>query len=190
MLQDFRERGLHGDSPIIIERATALRALLDQPEKSPEDQKALDDGVWQLWQLTPAQEAAADRALAEQQKRIASEAEAKALATRDHANWQRAEREWLARGGKRIEELLVTTPLVDLKWVVALVEAGGVVPRAQEVPDAAKITPERSWRIALWLGGIAVLVLSYPWLDWWHPDRNGAQLCHPHPPPPPPSPTL
>ena len=51
----------------------------------------------------------------------------------------------------------------------------------QNVPPAAFITKRNLWRLKLWgkanfKGSLGVLVLSYPWLDWFHPDRLGAQL--------------
>ena len=43
------------------------------------------------------------------------------------------------------------------------------------------ITERNVWRLKLWNKSkpkyaLGVLVLSYPWLDWFHPDRLGAQL--------------
>ena len=51
----------------------------------------------------------------------------------------------------------------------------------QNVPPAAFITTHNLWRLKLWgkftyKWALGVLVLSYPWLDWFHPDRLGAQL--------------
>ena len=51
----------------------------------------------------------------------------------------------------------------------------------QNVPPAAFITTQNVWRLKLWNKArpkyaLGVLVLSYPWLDWFHPDRLGAQL--------------
>ena len=51
----------------------------------------------------------------------------------------------------------------------------------QNVPPAAFITARNLWRVKLWAkarskASLGVLVLSYPWLDWFHPDRLGAQL--------------
>ena len=51
----------------------------------------------------------------------------------------------------------------------------------QNVPPAAFITKRNLWRLKLWgkaklKASLGVLVLSYPWLDWFHPDRLGAQL--------------
>ena len=49
------------------------------------------------------------------------------------------------------------------------------------MPPAAFITTQNVWRLKLWNKArpkyaLGVLVLSYPWLDWFHPDRLGAQL--------------
>ena len=77
--------------------------------------------------------------------------------------------------------MLEHTPLIDLEYLVLLAQHGGVVPRAQDIPVSALITPANSWRIKLWgktrrKYSLGVLVLSYPWLDAWHPDRLGAQI--------------
>lgn len=97
---------------------------------------------------------------------------------------------------QKYTELLQHTPLIDLGYVIRLVEGGGVAPRRQDVPDSALITESTQWRIWNNFQGMfdegdagtswnrdfesspmeGVLVLSYPWLDWWHPDRCGAQL--------------
>ena len=52
------------------------------------------------------------------------------------------------------------------------------MPRGQEVPQAALITIDEAWRLRLWpfIDSLAVLVLSYPWLDYFHPDVCGSQL--------------
>ena len=56
--------------------------------------------------------------------------------------------------------------LIDLRYVVPLIEAGGVMPRWQDLPKSARITVHNLWRLnTMVLGGgaLAVLVLSYPW---------------------------
>ena len=81
-------------------------------------------------------------------------------------------------GGTSFEQLLETMDLVDARYLVALGEAGGVVPRWQELPQEARITPARLWWLRgwTWTFTLPVLVLSYPWLDREHPDRLGEQL--------------
>ena len=92
---------------------------------------------------------------------------------------------WLLWGGRGIDSLLQHTSLMDLEYVVRLIELGGVLPRWQDVPEIARIGPHNVWRLKLCTGlrngrdgltSAAVLVLSYPWLDWWHPDKAGSQL--------------
>ena len=89
---------------------------------------------------------------------------------------------WARWHGGAIEPLLEHTPLIDLEYLVALAEGGGVMPCGrQNVPPAAFITKHNLWRLKLWgkaksKASLGVLVLSYPWLDWFHPDRLGAQL--------------
>ena len=57
-------------------------------------------------------------------------------------------------------------------------EAGGVVPRWQDVPAAARINAANVWRLRCFENecGVPILVLSYPWLDRHHPDKHGAML--------------
>eukprot|EP00966_Prymnesium_polylepis_P284355 6568968-Prymnesium_polylepis.1 len=88
---------------------------------------------------------------------------------------------WDDLAGNVIEELLEHTPLIDLEYIVTLAQAGGVMPCGlQNVPSAALIKKHNLWRLQLWgkkrLNNLPVLVFSYPWLDWYHPDRLGAQL--------------
>ena len=68
--------------------------------------------------------------------------------------------------GRLLEEMLADTDLIDVGYIVRLVEGGGIVPRWQDTPDAAKITPRTVWRLkANVLCRLPVIVLSYPWLD-------------------------
>ena len=134
----------------------------------------------ELRRLTPEQEAAATKA-AERIKKVAAAAEAAPEEERAAAELVGKEA-WTAFGGGAIEPLLEHTPLIDLEYLVALAEGGGVMPCGrQNVPPAAFITKRNLWRLKLWNNvipkySLGVLVLSYPWLDWFHPDRLGAQL--------------
>ena len=89
---------------------------------------------------------------------------------------------WDLYDGALIEDALDHTPLVDLEYMVELGRAGGVLPCGlQNVPPAALITKRNVWRLKLWNKqrrkyALGVLVYSHPWLDWFHPDRLGAQL--------------
>jgi hypothetical protein len=86
---------------------------------------------------------------------------------------------WDQFGGSQVEELLDDVDLVDGRWLVDLAEAGGVVPRGQDVPPSARIRRQGAWRLSFsWheYDSLPVLVLSYPWLDKEHPDRLGEQL--------------
>ena len=86
---------------------------------------------------------------------------------------------WENARGKVIDSLLEHTPLIDAQYLVALHHAGGIVPRGQAVPKAALIGPHNAWRLTWGQDGPqhAVVVLSYPWLDKEHPDREGEQLA-------------
>ena len=68
---------------------------------------------------------------------------------------------------------LLEQDLLDARWLVDLAEMGGIVPRWQEVPAAARIDRSSVWRLRFaWheYDCLAVLVLSYPWLDKGPPD--------------------
>ena len=75
--------------------------------------------------------------------------------------------DWVHFGGESLEPLLEHTTLVDARYLVALAEAGGIVPRWQDLPECAKITPANVWRLRVCADGhmLPVCVLSYPWLD-------------------------
>ena len=134
-----------------------------------------------LRRLTPEQEAAAAKA-AQRIGEVAAAAEAAPEEERAAATFLHGQEFWARYGGGAIEPLLEHTPLIDLEYLVALAEGGGVMPCGrQNVPPAAFITKRNLWRLKLWgkVNGkesLGVLVLSYPWLDWFHPDRLGAQL--------------
>ena len=90
----------------------------------------------------------------------------------------RRQEHWHGLGGAVIESLLDHTALVDIAFLVSLARHGGVLPRRQELPPAARITSEGVWRLQCWERGFSlpVLVLSYPWNDAFHPDRLGETL--------------
>ena len=80
-------------------------------------------------------------------------------------------------GLRPLEPLLASIDLIDVAYLIALGEAGGVVPRWQDVPAAARINAASVWRLRGFNGfGVPILVLSVPWLDRHHPDKHGATL--------------
>ena len=82
-------------------------------------------------------------------------------------------------GGPAIEKLFDKgAELVDAQYLIALAEAGGVLPRWQALPEVAKVGTDHMWRLRCWNDPyrLPVLVLSCPWLDGYHPDRLGEQL--------------
>jgi len=89
---------------------------------------------------------------------------------------------WKAFDGAIIEQCLEHTQLVDLEYLVELGRRGGVLPPGkQNMPRAAFIGKDNVWRLKLWNKkrmkfALGVLVFSYAWLDWYHPDKFGAQL--------------
>ena len=138
-------------------------ALLDSPNPD----------VLELRRLTPTQAAAAAEAAARQEARVE-----KLKAVPDAERKPKGDDEWTDCGGGAIAQLMEKTPLIDLEWVIDLIELGGTAPRCQDVSNAAVLTASMVWRLAIGatFSQLPVLVLSYPWLDFWHPDRLGAQL--------------
>ena len=65
-------------------------------------------------------------------------------------------------GGPLLEPLLEHTDLIDVNYLIALAEAGGVVPAWRDVPDCARINGANVWRLRCWneMYSLPVLVLS------------------------------
>ena len=156
-------------------RVAAEAGVAEKPILKTAEQLTAEAKLAELRRLTPEQEAAAAKA-AQRIEKVAAAAEAAPKKERA------ARGSWTFYGGGAIEPLLKHTPLIDLEYLVALAEGGGVMPCGrQNVPPAAFITKRNLWRLKLWgnardKASLGVLVLSYPWLDWFHPDRLGAQL--------------
>ena len=147
--------------------ALASADMLGATDRTAE-QIATDADLADLRQLTPEQEAAAAKA-AQHIEEVAAAAEAAPEEERwDDGKWDRL-------GGGAIEPLFEHTPLIDLEYLVALAEGGGVMPCGrQNVPPAAFINKRNLWRLQLWgdqkdKGTLGVLVLLYSWFDWFHP---------------------
>ena len=102
----------------------------------------------ELRRLTPEQEAAAAKA-AQRIGEVAAAAEAAPEEERAAAiNPFVGQELWAFCGGGAIEPLLEHTPLIDLEYLVALAEGGGVMPCGrQNVPPAAFITAQNLWRL-------------------------------------------
>jgi hypothetical protein len=68
--------------------------------------------------------------------------------------------------------------MIDIQYLIALGEAGGVIPRWQEVPDAAKLKEKDFWRLKSYTGYFMLPAVSftYCWLSPAHPDPIGWQL--------------
>lgn len=86
---------------------------------------------------------------------------------------------WRNHGGEAVETLLESVDLVDARFLVSLNEQGGTLPCWSTLPDAAKIGQSSVWRLWGWTqkASLPVLVLSCPWLDGDHPDREGEMLA-------------
>ena len=133
--------------------------------------------VENLFMPTPTQAAAA-RAAAAQQEKLAKALASVPASEREPSRLSVDTSVWEVYGGLAIDALLEHTPCVDIAYLINLGDRGGIVPRLQDMPQAALITPAEAWRLRQWpfIDSLAVLVLSYPWLDPVHPDRNGTQL--------------
>ena len=61
-----------------------------------------------------------------------------------------------------LKAALADTVLVDAAWLAQLADAGGVLPRCQDLPEGARVTLEEMemWEDKFTVG---VLVISYPW---------------------------
>ena len=89
-------------------------------------------------------------------------------------------RMWASFGGEVIERtMLEDVDLVDARYLVSLHEHAGVVPRWQDLPACARINRSNVWRLWGWERqfSLGIVVLSYPWLDFDHPDKLGEQLA-------------
>lgn len=89
-----------------------------------------------------------------------------------------------AFGGAKVEALLDDIDLIDVAYMISIAEAGGTVPRWQDVPPAARINRTNAWRLRSYGSPefeerpltLPILVVSYPWLDRNHPDQHGLTL--------------
>ena len=169
-----------------VARLAKEARALEKPLVKTAEQLTAEAELAELRRLTPEQEAAAAKA-AQRIGEVAAAAEAapeeeRAAVAIERDPFNKGQELWARFGGGTIEPLLDHTPLIDLEYLVALAEGGGVMPCGrQNVPPAAFITERNLWRLKLWgkaknKASLGVLVLSYPWLDWFHPDRLGAQL--------------
>lgn len=140
-----------------------------------------DDELAAKRQITPLQENANAEAAAHIAK-VAADMEKVPEAERAPARDRDGEVVWDTFGGAVIERALEHTPLIDLEYLVTLGRLGGVMPCGlQRVPLGALVTKSNFWRLKQWNKrrnkyALGILVFSYPWLDWFHPDRLGAQL--------------
>ena len=79
---------------------------------------------------------------------------------------------WDQRGLLKLREAINSVQLVSAEWLIALADAGGRVPRCQDVPPEARVSLEGLEASP----GLPVLIVSYPWLSRAHPDELGEQL--------------
>ena len=131
--------------------------VLHEAKAPKEAEKPSATPQFEAYKFTPAQQAAAAMALAAQEK-VAAAAEAASAEEKAKVSTQ-----WkVSCGGPSLERMLEDMTLVDVQYLIALTEAGGVVPRYQELPAAARIGPHNAWRLRCWSNAyrLPVLVLS------------------------------
>ena len=131
--------------------------------------KAIDEKA--ALKMTPERRAEALATAAAAQEKVATAADA---ATAEEKATEGVA--YTMFGLRPLEPLLASIDLIDAAYLIALGEAGGVVPRWQDVPAAARINAASVWRLRGFNQGVPILVLSYPWLDRHHPDKHGATL--------------
>jgi len=85
---------------------------------------------------------------------------------------------WVKYGGKVVSGMVQGTSMIDVQYLIALGEAGGIPPRWQDVPEAAKMDDKDLWRLHSWNEQfmLPLLAFTYCWLSPEHPDPIGEQL--------------
>ena len=146
----------------------------EEPAATPVPQEVISplDAAQAAWRPTKEQHDAA---------REAGREHAAAVSATEPQRLRKPEgRVWSSFGGEMVEEVMLEhVTLIDARYLLALHVRGGVVPRWQDVPTAARIDRSSVWRLYNWqrMFSLGILVLSYPWLDLDHPDKNGEQLA-------------
>ena len=167
----------------VAEEAAAVEAEIEPTEQPAEEQPAVEkapaDTAAVVSQPEPAaagfepteEQKAGQRAAAAHIQSVVEEAEAAPQSLKEQVG-----SEWNYQdGGPRLVKLLKNTHLIDAKYLIILYEAGGVLPRWQEIPKAAKIDKDNCWRLRYAWGGtgsdfrLPVLFLTYCWYNPYHP---------------------
>ena len=125
-----------------------------------------------IYPLSRAQRAAALAAA------VAQDAIALAASKATKEEQARADPKWTRNGGASAESLLPSAPLLDAHYLLALADAGGILPPYEEVPQSARLDASSVWRLRCWpaSSSLPILAVSMPSLDPAHPDPDGAQL--------------
>ena len=86
---------------------------------------------------------------------------------------------WNEYGGEELTQMLQYVDLVDARYLLALHDHNGSLPCWGALPDNARINRGSLWRLYGWQarGSLPVVVVSYPWLDYDHPDAQGETLA-------------
>ena len=83
---------------------------------------------------------------------------------------------WDEIGCTSLKKAFDDTVMVDAAWLADLADQNGIVPRCQDVPDAAKVSLAEMEAWAKDEYTVGALIMSYPWLKKNHPDPHGEQL--------------
>ena len=69
------------------------------------------------------------------------------------------ESKWDEMGCSSLKRALLDTTLVDAAWLADLADAGGILPRCQDVPEAAKVSlaEMEAWGYASFTVGVLVI---------------------------------
>ena len=112
------------------------------------------------FQPTPEQHAAMARAAAKQDQIAASAASVPPEERPQEGS--NSFSYWRCYGGDSLVDMLEHTTVVDARYLIALADEGGIVPRCQDLPASARITKDTLWRIRPSAGAftLPILVLS------------------------------
>ena len=97
------------------------------------------------FQPTPEQHAAMARAAAKQDQ-IAASAASVPPEERPQETGESGS-DWRQYGGDSLVDMLEHTTVVDARYLIALADEGGIVPRCQDLPASARITKDTLWRV-------------------------------------------
>ena len=145
------------------ERAAAAEKAAEEKaaaEKAAEEKAAEERLAWQPWIAESVRTGKSPPLTAEQLTEKKKGAEVIAAQLTKPSYWDE-----VGRGkpnASALKRALADTVLVDAAWLAQLADAGGVLPRCQDLPEGARVTLEE---MEMWKDDytVGVLVISYPW---------------------------